>query len=87
MLARWSKSRTPEPENRRDVDGSRRGGHIQALLDGVSAVEPNVLPGGSGFGFLHRAFNTVGHEVNSRIGSRPSVGDVVGQDEGGIAKA
>src|SRR5262245_11428088 len=69
---------------RRDVDGYfvEEAG-IQQLLDGVSAVDPNGLPGRGGFGLLHGAFDPVGHEVNSRIGSRPSVGDVVGHYERG----
>ena len=38
---------------------------IQALLDGVSAVDPNGLPGGGGFGLVHGAFDAVGYEVDS----------------------
>ena len=39
---------------------------IEALLDGVSAVDPNGLPSGGGFGLFHGAFDAVGHEVDSR---------------------
>ncbi len=38
---------------------------VQALLDGVGAVDPNGLPGGGGFGLVHSAFDAVGHEVDS----------------------
>jgi hypothetical protein len=54
---------------------------IQQLLDGVSAVDPNGLSGGGGFGLVHGAFDAVGHELHSRVGSRPSGGDVVGKYE------
>lgn len=69
---------------RRDVDGEfvEEAG-IQALLDGVSAVDPDGLPASGGFGLIHRAFNSVGHELDRRVGSRPTGGDVVGQDECG----
>src|SRR3954453_20562855 len=67
---------------RRDVDADLvQQASIQALLDGVSAVDPDGLPGGGGFGLVHGAFDAVGHEVDSRVGSRPSGGDVVGKDE------
>ena len=69
-------------KNRRDVDVDFvEEASIQALLDGVSAVDPNGLPGSGGLGLVHGAFDAVGHEVDSRVGSRPSVGDVVGKDE------
>jgi hypothetical protein len=69
-------------KNRRDVDVDFvEEASIQALLDGVSAVDPNGLPGGGGFGLVHGAFDAVGHEVDSRVGSRPSGGDVVGKYE------
>src|SRR3954463_13974913 len=70
-------------KNRRDVDLEfvEEAG-IQALLDGVSAVDPDGLPAGGGFGLVHGAFDAVGHEVDGRVGSRPSGGDVVGEDEG-----
>jgi hypothetical protein len=69
-------------ENRRDVDVDFvEETSIQALLDGVSAVYPNGLPGGGGFGLVHGVFDAVSHEVDSRVGSRPSGGDVVGKDE------
>src|SRR5256885_4404733 len=47
-----------------DVDGElvEKSG-IQKLLNGVSAVDPDVLPGGGGFGLLHGAFDAVGDEV------------------------
>ena len=54
---------------------------IQQLLDGVSAVHPNGLSARGGFCLLHGAFDAVGHEVDSRVGSRPSGGDVVGKYE------
>ena len=54
---------------------------VQELLDGVSAVDAHRLSGGSGFGLLHGAFDAVRHEMNSRVDSRPSGGDVVSQDE------
>src|SRR5438552_13649891 len=54
---------------------------IQELLDCVGAVDPNGLPGGGGFGLVHGAFEAVGHEVYSRVGSRPSGGDAVGKYE------
>lgn len=54
---------------------------IQALLDGVRAVDPDGLPGGGGFRLAYGALDAVGHEVDSRIGSRPSGGDLVGQYE------
>lgn len=83
MPARWSKGRTPEPRRTAgDVDGDLvEEPSIQALLDRVSTVDPNGLPGGGGFGLVHRAFDAVGHEVDRRAGSRPSGGDVVGKDE------
>ena len=62
-------------KNRRDVDVDFvEEASIQALLDGVSAVDPNGLPVGGGFGLVHGAFDAVGHEVDSRVGSRPSGG-------------
>jgi hypothetical protein len=54
---------------------------IQALLNGVGAVDRNGLPGGGGFGLAHGAFDAVGHEVDRRVGSRPAGGDLVGKDE------
>jgi len=53
----------------------------QQLLYGVSAVDPNGLPGGGGFRLVHGAFETVGHEVDRRVGSRPAVGDVMRKHE------
>ena len=44
---------------------------------GVSAVDPDGLPGG-GFGLAHSAFDAVGHEVDRRVGARPSGGNAVG---------
>jgi hypothetical protein len=70
-------------KNRRDVDVEFvEEASVQALLDGVSAVDPDGFPGSGGFGLVHGAFDAVGHEVHSRAGSRRSGGDVVGQDEG-----
>src|SRR5829696_865175 len=76
------KSNSGAKKNRRDVDVNfvEEAG-IQALLDGVGTVDRNGLPGGSGFGLVHGAFDAVGHEVDSRVGSRPSGGDVVGKYE------
>src|SRR5437016_6068689 len=69
-------------QNRRDVDVDFvEEPSIQALLDGVGAVDANGLPGGGGFGLVHGAFDAVDHEVYSRVGSRPSGGDVVGKYE------
>ena len=70
-------------KDRRDVDADFvEESSIQELPDGVGAVDPDGLPGGGGFGLAHGAFDAVGHEVDSRVGSRPSGGDVVGQYEG-----
>src|SRR5438093_13642704 len=69
-------------KNRRDVDVDFvEEPSIQALLDGVGAVDADGLPGGGGFGLVHGAFDAVDHEVYSRVGSRPSGGDVVGKYE------
>src|SRR5215210_1478102 len=69
-------------KNRRHVDVDFiEEASIQTLLDGVSAVYPNGLPGGGGFGLVHGAFDAVGHELDSRVGSRPSRRDVVGKYE------
>jgi hypothetical protein len=38
---------------------------IQQLLNGVSAMDANGLPGSSGFGLVHGAFDAVGYEVDS----------------------
>lgn len=62
-------------QNRRDVDAEFvEEASIQALLDGVGAVDPNGLPGGGGFGLAHGAFDAVGDELDSRVGSGPSGG-------------
>ena len=52
-------------KDRRDVDAEfvEEAG-VQALLDGVGAVNPNGLPGSGGFGLAHRAVDAVGHEVD-----------------------
>src|SRR6187200_2838615 len=69
-------------KNRGDVDTDFvEEASIQALLDGVGAVDPNGLPGGGGFCLVYGAFDAVGHEVDSRVGSRPSSGDPVGKYE------
>ncbi len=69
-------------QDRRDVDVKFvEEASIQQLLDGVSAMDPHGLPGGGGFGVVHRAFEAVGHEVDRRVGARPSDGDVMGQDK------
>src|SRR5215204_4961732 len=66
-------------KKRRDVDVDFvEETSIQALLDGVSAVDPHGLPGGSGFGLVHGAFDAVGHELDRGVGSRPSGGNLVG---------
>jgi hypothetical protein len=71
-------------KNRRDVDVDFvEEPSIQELLDGVGAVDPNGFPSGGGFGLAHGAFDAVGHELDSRVGSRPSSGDVVGKYECG----
>lgn len=59
-----------------DVDFVDEAG-IQALLDGVSAVNANGLSRRGGFGLANSAFDAVGHEVDSRVGSRPSGGNLV----------
>jgi hypothetical protein len=63
-----------------DVDFVEEAG-IQQLLDGVGAVDSNVLLARGGSGLVHRAFDSVGYEVYSRVGSRPSGGNVVSQYE------
>ena len=69
-------------KNGRNVDGDFvEEANIQELLDGVCAVDPNGFPGGGGFGLLHGACDAVGHEVDRRVGSRPSGGDLVGHYE------
>src|SRR5262249_3784195 len=69
-------------KNRCDVDADFvQQSSIQQLLDGVSAVNSDGVWGGGGFGLAHGAFDAVGHEVNRRVGTWPSSGDVVGQDE------
>jgi hypothetical protein len=69
-------------ENRRDVDVDFvEEASIQALLDGASAVDPNGFPGGRGLGLDHCAFDVIGHQVDRRVGSRTSGGDVMGKDE------
>lgn len=59
-----------------DVDFVEETG-VQALLDGVGAVNPNGLPGSGSLGLCHSALDAVGHEVHGRVGPRPSSGDVV----------
>src|SRR6185503_2501715 len=69
-------------KNRRDVDADFvEEPRIQELLDGVRAVNRNGFSGGGGPGLVHGALDAVGHEVDSRVGSRPSGGDVVGEHE------
>src|SRR5512146_2274159 len=69
-------------QHRRDVDAEFvEKPSIQALLDRVSAVDPNGLPGGGGLGLVDGAFDAVGDEMDGRVGARPSGGDVVGQHE------
>ena len=69
-------------KNRRDVNVDFvEEASIQALLDGVSAVDPDGLPGGRGLGLDHGAFDAVGDEVDRRVGPRPSVGDVMSKYE------
>ena len=69
-------------KNRRDVDGDLvEEAGVEALLDGVSPVDADGLTGGRGLGLVNGALEAVGHEVDGRIGSRPAVRDVMGQDE------
>src|SRR5262245_47867588 len=71
-------------QNRRDVDMDFvEEPRIHQLLDGVGTMHPNGLPSGGGFGLFHGALDAVGHEMDSRVGSRPSGGDVVGEYECG----
>src|SRR5258708_335236 len=63
-----------------DVDFVEESG-VEALLDGVGAVDSNGLPGGRGLGLVDGGFDPVGDEVHSRVGTRPPVGDVVGGHE------
>src|SRR4051794_38559429 len=70
-------------QNRRDVDVELvEEAGIQALLDGVRAMDSHGLPGGGDLGLADGAFEAIGHEVDGRVGSRPSDGDVVSQHEG-----
>jgi hypothetical protein len=56
-------------KNRRDVDVNFvEEASIQALLDHVSAVDPNGLSGGGGFSLVHGAFEAVRHEVEVELG-------------------
>src|SRR3954469_14433677 len=65
-------------KNRRDVDVDFvEEASIQALLNGVSAVDPDGFPGGGGLGLVHGALEAVGHEMHSRVGTRPSRRDMV----------
>src|SRR5436190_2531236 len=65
-------------KNRGDIDiDFVEEASIQELLDCVCAVDANGLPGRGGFGLVHGAFDAVGHEVDRRVRSRPSGGDVV----------
>src|SRR2546426_6824731 len=69
-------------KNRCDVDVDFvEEASVEALLDGVGAVDSNGLPGSCGFGLVDGGFDTVGDEVHSRVGTRPPVGDVVGEHE------
>ena len=52
---------------------------VEALLDGVGAVDSNGLPGSCGSGLVDGGFDAVGNEVHSRVGTWPPVGDVVGE--------
>lgn len=54
---------------------------VQQLLNSASAVDSHGLPSGSGFGLLHSTLDAIGHEVDSRVRSRPSCGNAVGQHE------
>ena len=57
-------------KNRRDVDLELvEEASIQQLLDRVSAVDPNGLPGGGGLGLVHGAFDAVGHVSRLELGS------------------
>lgn len=54
---------------------------VEALLDGVGVVDSNGLPSSRCFGLFDGGFDTVGDKVHSRVGSWPSVGNVVGEYE------
>jgi hypothetical protein len=45
-------------------------------------VDGNGLPSPCGLRLLHGAFDSVGHEVDRRVGSGPSGGDVAGTNAG-----
>src|SRR5258708_27570892 len=69
-------------KNRCDVDVDLvEESSVETLLDGLGAVDSNGLPGSWGLGLVHSGLDTVGHEVHSRVGTRPPVGDVVGEHE------
>src|SRR6266545_3032499 len=44
-------------------------------------MNANRLSGSGGLSLVHGAFDAVGHEVDSRVGARPSGGDVMGKYE------
>jgi hypothetical protein len=50
---------------------------IQQLLDGVGTMDSNGLASGGGSGLVHGASDAVGHEMDSRVGLRPSGGNVM----------
>src|SRR5512132_2887985 len=69
-------------KNCRDVDADFvEEASIQQLLNRVSAMDANGLPGSGGLGLVDGAFDAIGHEVDSRVGAWPSVGDVMGKDK------
>ncbi|HSE45429.1 MAG TPA: hypothetical protein VLA89_08915 [Gemmatimonadales bacterium] len=75
-----NESNSGAKQQRRDVDTvfvEEPG--VQALLDGVGAMDPDGLPGGGGSGLVDGAFDAISHEMDGRVGSRPSGGDVVGE--------
>ncbi len=56
-------------KNRCDVDVDFvEESSVEALLDGVGAVDSNGLPASCSFGLVDSGFDTVGDEVHSRVG-------------------
>src|SRR5215510_5181144 len=44
-------------------------------------MDANGLPAGGGLGLVHGACDAIGHEMDSRVGSRPSGGNLVSKYE------
>src|SRR4051812_45989732 len=67
---------------RRDVDVNLvEKPSIEQLLNGVGAVDRHGFPGSGGFGLLYGAVDAVRDEVDRRVGSRPSGGDLMSNYE------